>query len=362
MRTWAVVLSSAVLLLAAAAPAQDQPSRLQPLPTFRAEIDVVNIIATVRDKNGRLIPDLKKEDFILLEDGKEQPIRYFRRETDLPLTIGMLVDTSRSQWDLIGTERDAARTFFYQAVGKEDKAFLVSFDTDSALLQDFTNSPRQLTKALEQLVAPIAQSTFRIPLDSGVAGAKLGQPASNLPANTDPGSNPAGCSQLSTVASARGTVLHEAVYLAAGEKLRRQPGRKMLIILTDGVDQGSRLKIEDAVRAALRADAAVYSIQYYDPNIYCDSSVDSLGNAALHKLSDVTGGHVYKVERKNSLEVIFSQIQEEMRHQYAIGFSPLNSMHDGSYRRLEVRTVDLNLSVQARQGYYALKPEARQLW
>jgi len=354
VRTWAIVLSSAGLLLLAAAPAQDQPSPPQDLPTFRVDVDVVNIIATVRDKDGRLIPDLKKEDFNVLEDGKEQPIRYFRRETDLPLTIGMLVDTSGSQWDLIGTERIAARTFFYQVVGKEDKAFLVSFDSDSALLQDFTSSPRQLTKALEKLVA---QPTFGI--YSGAAGVKLGQPASNLPPNTDPGSNPAGCYQLSTVSNARGTVLHEAVYLAAGEKLRRQPGRKMLIILTDGVDQGSRLKIDVAVQAALRADAAVYSIQYYDPNIYCDSSVDGLGNATLHKLSDVTGGHVYKVERKNSLEMIFSQIQDEMRNQYAIGFTPLNNLRDGSYRRLEVKVANANLSVPARQGYYAVMPDAR---
>jgi len=325
------------------------------LPTFRADVDVVNIIATVRDKDGRLIPDLKKEDFTVLEEGKEQPIRYFRRESNLPLTIGILVDTSRSQTTLIETERSAARTFFYQAVGNEDKAFLVSFDWDSALLQDFTNSPQKLTKALQKL--RMDPPTVSLPLgSSGRSPDRTGLAATAPP---DATALPPGCSPLSSDPSARGTVLYEAVYLAAGEKLRRQTGRKMLIILTDGVDQGSRLKVEEAVRAALRADVAVYSIQYYDPRIYCDSSLDGLGNATLHKLSDVTGGHVYKVERKNSLEVIFSQIQEEMRNQYAIGFTPLNNLRDGSYRRLEVKVANPTLSVQARQGYYAVMPDAR---
>jgi VWFA-related protein len=297
---------------------------------IRTEVDVVNILASVRDKHGALIANLEAKDFAVFEDGKQQPIKYFTRETDLPLTIGLLVDVSGSQRNLIGVERSAATQFFSQVLRKKDEAFLIDFGEESELLQDYTNSVRLLTEGLNQLR-----------VSSGVGG-------------FGPGPVP-------TVGQPRGTVLYEAIYLAAGEKLRTEVGRKVIVVITDGVDEGSRVPLKDALEAAQKADAVVYSVEYSDPSAYggWGFSMGAGGDSALHQLSDPTGGRVYRVGRGKPLDAVFKELSDEMRSQYSIGYTPLNPAKDGSYRKLEIRLANKDLKAQARKGYYAIKPEAR---
>jgi len=294
------------------------------------EVDVVNILCTVRDKNGAIIANLTKDDFRVAEDGKAQTIKYFTRETDVPLTIGLLVDVSGSQENLIEIERRAAYQFFSQVLRKKDMAFLISFGAEAELLQDMTNSVRLLEEGLG-----------RLRLNAGAGAMHTGP----IPSSSTP----------------RGTLLYEAVYLAATEKLRGEVGRKVLVLITDGVDQGSRVKLATAVETAQKADAIIYAIYYVDQSAYAGRGGIFMGtsDSALKKMAEETGGRVLKVDRNHTLAQIFEEIQQEMRSQYAIGYSPLNEVKDGSFRRLEVVTSQKNYKVQARRGYYAIKPEAR---
>jgi len=312
MRIFTVFSASA--LLAAALLAQDQ------IPTLKVDVDVVSILASVRDKKGTLIPTLQKEDFTVLEDGKPQTIKYFTKETDLPLTIGMLVDVSRSQENLIDIERRAADQFFRQVLRKKDMAFLISFGEESELLQDYTGSPRLLLEGLNQMR-----------VRGGTGG-------------IHPGPVP-------TIAQPRGTVMFDAVYLAANEKLKGEVGRKVIVLITDGVDQGSKMSRTQAIEAAQRADAVIYSIDYEDPR-YHTGPFGMSGEGDLRRMSDETGGHVYKVDRKNTLDQVFKELQDEMRTQYLIGYSTTNDTKLGGYRKLEIRTSNKDYRVQARKGYY----------
>jgi VWFA-related protein len=314
-----------VFFLACALFAQAPADQNLPAP-IRVDVDVVNILASVRDRHGALVSDLDKKDFTVLEDGKPQEIKYFTKEADLPLTIGLLVDVSGSQRNLIETERRAASQFFSQVLRNKDEAFLISFGEDCELLQDYTGSARLLTEGLG-----------RLQVNSGVTG-------------IGPGPVP-------TASQPRGTVLYDAVYLAANEKLKSEVGRKVIVLITDGVDQGSRMTIQQAIEAAQKADAVIYSIEYYDPSAY-GFSFGGGGEGTLRRMSEETGGRVYKVDRKHTLDQIFRELQEEMRSQYAIGYVPSNSTKDGSYRKIEIRLSRKDLKVQARKGYYALKPEA----
>ena len=316
----AILLAGVLVLLAA--PLQQG----QETPTIKVEVNVVNILCSVRDSRGALVSNLSKEDFAVTEEGKPQEIRYFARETDLPLTIGLLVDVSRSQERLIETERRTAHQFFSSVLGKQDMAFLISFGSEAELLQDFTGSLVLLREGLDQL--------------------KLSAP----PPSLQPGPVP-------TVYEPRGTVLYDAVYLAATEKLRKEVGRKAIVLITDGVDEGSRLKIDDAMRAAQMADAIIYSIYYVDPGAYGGMGrFGAPSDGELRRMSEETGGREFRVGRNNPLESIFKQIQDEMRSQYAIGYVPANPVKDGAYRRVEVRARPKGLKVQARKGYYAVKP------
>ncbi len=305
----------------------------QDLPSIKVDVDVVSILASVRDKRGGLVSNLEKNDFTVLEDGKPQEIKYFTKETDLPLTIGLLVDVSGSQRNLIDIERNAATQFFSQVLRKKDEAFLISFGEESELLQDYTNSPKLLNEGLN-----------RLQVSSGVSG-------------IHPGPVP-------TAGQPRGTVLYDSVYLAATEKLRTEVGRKVIVVITDGVDQGSRLTLNQAVEAAQKADAVIYSIDYYDPSAYMGGGYGIMlggggGEGALKKMSDETGGHVYKVDRKHTLDQVFKELQDEMRSQYAIGYTPINDTKDGSYRKIDIKLANKDLKAQARKGYYAIKPESR---
>jgi VWFA-related protein len=293
--------------------------------TIKVDVDLVNVLCTVRGKNNALIGGLEKGDFHLFEDGKEQEIKYFTRETDLPLTIGLLVDVSGSQERLIDIEHRAASQFFKSVLRSKDLAFIISFGKDSELLQDSTSSPTLLEDGLKQL--------------------RLNAPVGGL----HPGPVP-------TQQNQAGTVLWDAVYLAANERLRSEAGRKVIVVITDGVDEGSRKTREQAIHEAQLADTVVYSIDYSDPAFYGGGFGfgGGGGEAELRKMSDETGGRVFKVDRKNSLDDIFKQIQDEMRSQYAIAYSPTNPKKDGTYRKLEFKMANKDYKVQARKGYYAV--------
>jgi VWFA-related protein len=320
------------LALGAALLAQAPPQTKPPdeLPSITVDVDVVSILASVRDKRGALVPNLQKDDFTILEEGKAQAIKYFTRETDLPLTIGLLVDVSGSQRNLIDIERNAASQFFSQVLRKKDEAFLISFGEETELLQDYTGSARLLAQGLNQLR-----------VSSGVGG-------------IHPGPVP-------TIGDPRGTVLYDAIYLAASEKLKTEVGRKVIVVITDGVDQGSRMTRNQAIEAAQKADAVIYSIDYYDPGAYGRfmSFGGGGGEGELRKMSDETGGHMFRVDRSHPLDQVFRELQDEMRSQYSIGYTPTNGLKDGSYRHLDVKLANKDLKAQARKGYYAIKPESR---
>jgi VWFA-related protein len=160
-----------------------------------------------------------------------------------------------------------------------------------------------------------------------------------------------------------GTILFDAVYLASNEKLKGEVGRKAMVLITDGVDTGSKISRDKAVEAAQKADAIVYSIDYEDPSAYGGgfgriTLGGGQGEGDLRRMSTETGGRVFKVDRKNSLDDIFKQLQEEMRSQYSIGYAPTNPKKDGSYRKLDIRTSNKDFKIQARKGYYAIAPES----
>lgn len=296
-------------------------------PTIKVDVDVVNILCSVRDRRGGLIADLEEDDFQVFEEGQPQTIRYFSREADLPLTIGLLVDVSRSQANLLDVQKRAAGQFLSDVLRKKDLAFLISFGADAMLVQDFTNSIPLLQAGLDGL---------RI---SGSAG------------GIQPGPVP-------TIHTPRGTILFDTVYLAATEQLQQQVGRKAVVLITDGVDVGSRLKLKDAIEAAQKSDAIIYSIFYADPSAYNTGGglYYGVSDADLKKMSEETGGRLFRVNRRNPLNEIFKQIQDEMRSQYSIGYSPTDPVKDGSFREVEIRTRQKGLRVQARKGYYAVKP------
>jgi len=328
-----VRLAAPLLALVVCAPAQwprQSPPEQEPAVTIKVEVEVVNILCSVRDRRGGLLGNLTRDDFLVSEEGRPQQIKYFTRQTDLPLTLGLLVDVSRSQERLIRIEREAAAQFFSSVLRPKDLAFLISFGSDAELMQDLTGSPRLLRAALDDL---------RVRSDAG---------------GLHPGPVP-------TMSQPRGTVLYDAVYLASNEKLRSEVGRKALVLITDGVDQGSRMRLEQATEAAQRADAIIYSIYYVDPQAYWGRGrgygFGAPSNAALKRMSEETGGRLFEVSKKKPLPAIFEELQQEMRSQYALGYTPDNPARDGGFRRLEVRTRQKDLKVQARKGYYATRSE-----
>ncbi len=294
-------------------------------PTFNAGVNVVNIMASVRDKHNGLIANLTKDDFELFEDGKPQTVKYFSREANLPLTIGLLVDVSRSQENLIQVEQRAGSAFLDSVLRPKDEAFILSFGADTELLQDITNSKAMLHRGLDNL-----KPNF------GFSGITDGP--------------------VPTATHQAGTVLYDAIYLAASDRLAKEAGRKTIVVITDGDDEGSRLSIKKAIEAAQKSDVVIYSIYYVDHYRRGGGgySFGGGGRSYLSQMSGDTGGRVFDVGGRNSLDKIFDELQQEMRTQYAIGYTPTNSRRDGSYRKIEIRAKDRDLKVQARKGYYAM--------
>lgn len=356
------------------------PTRADERATYKVDVSVVNIYATVRDRDGRFVSDLAKEDFILKENGKRQEIHYFSRQADLPLTVGLLVDTSLSQRRLIDTERHASYQFFEQVLRPEqDMAFVIKFDVEVMLLQDLTSSRSMLENALNELEVPDSYSGRTgtggrsrwqqrpggqrwpggIQLPGGVrwpGGGRQRVPGGGQRGPTGGQRGPGG---RQGGGAAIGTTLYDSVFLAADEVLRQQAGRKAIILISDGMDHGSKVSQEDAIEAAQRADTIVYSVRYYDPKAYSQQrgrfgSVKvpkSSGTKALKTISTETGGHMFEVTDNLTLENIFDRIQEELRNQYSIGYTPSDTT-GGGFRQVTLRTINKKLKVQTRAGYY----------
>ena len=333
--------------------------RGEPDTTFSTDVRVVNVLATVRDKQGNIVRNLTQNDFTLSEDGRPQTIRYFSQQTDLPLTLGLLVDTSMSQRRLIDTERSASYSFLNQVLREDkDMAFVIHFDHEVELLQDLTSSRKQLEKALELLKTPGQGGQRRRPQGGGYPGG--GYPRGG-------GGYPQGGRGRGT-----GTALYDSVLLASDELMKKQSGRKADILLTDGVDMGSKVSISTAIEAAQRSDTLLYSIRFYDDQAYAAprggygryggrrgrpmpmprGDVPD-GKKVLERLSKETGGGYFEVSKKHSIEDIYRQIQDELRNQYSIGYTSDKPGGEGEFRRIQLAVRQKGLVVQARDGYYA---------
>jgi VWFA-related protein len=298
---------------------QELPSSGQ---TLKVTTEVVNVYAVVKQKNGRLIPTLNQDDFLLEENRQPQVIRYFARETDTPLTMGILVDTSPSQGRVLQVEEEQAKAFLRQVLRPRDLAFVLHFDVEVELLQDFTADLRLLDKAIDENV-----------INGGGGGPTPGQ----FPTGDTGGA----------------THLYDAIYLSSHEMLKNEVGRKVLILLTDGEDQGSRIKLEAALEAAQKSDVIVYSVAIIDRSFYYGRTMGFSGDSALRKLSEETGGRVIEVNRARDASAAFQQIADELRTQYLLGYTPTNNKLDGTFRRIQVKVRAGDCKVNARRGYYA---------
>jgi VWFA-related protein len=338
-----------------------EPTRQDPT-TVAVNVKVVNVLATVRDKHGKVIPNLNKQDFDLQEDSHPVTIQYFSRETDLPLTLGLLIDTSMSQRMAIEQERTASKTFLDQVLREKDAAFLIHFDREVELLQDLTSSKQKLELALEGIET---RPRFQQDDSSGQA---------------DPDSRDSGSQRGERGRGMRrggGTQLYDAIYLASSELMKKQQGRKAVIVLSDGVDRGSKETIDNGIEAAQRADTIVYSVYFkgeegagnhhgfgfpggpgmgggrgghrggggYPQEERTD------GKKILERISKETGGRMFEMTKKQTIEQIYATIQEELRNQYSLGFTPSKADAAG-YHKIALKAKPKDTEVQTRDGFY----------
>ncbi|HET9406873.1 MAG TPA: VWA domain-containing protein [Candidatus Sulfotelmatobacter sp.] len=299
----------------------------QPAETLKVNVNVVQLFFNVKDKHGALIPNLTKNDFDIFEDGKPQTIKYFTAESNLPLTLGIMIDSSRSQTNVLDMEKEVGGAFLRQILTDKDEAYVISFDISVDLLQDFTRDVHRLQTALNK-------AKVNADFSGGIPGTGGGP----LPSKYQPG-----------------TLLYDAVYLSSHDMLAKEVGRKAMVLLTDGQDEGSKLKIQDAIEAAQKADAIVYVLLCADRGFY--GGFGYSGESEMRKLTEQTGGRVINVGNKfDKLREAFDQVAAELRSQYNIGYTPTNTNLDGTYRKLEIKNKQ-NYKIQARAGYYAARSQ-----
>ena len=320
----AIIVAVCISLLVSSSTGAQEGQEVPPSgQTLKITTEVVNVYAVVREKNGHLVSNLNKEDFTLLEDQQSQSIKYFSREADTPLTMGLLVDTSPSQERVLPVEKSEAEAFLREVMRPKDMTFVLHFDVDVELLQDFTADLRLLDKAIDE---------------NEINGGGVRTPG------TFPSGDAGGA-----------THLYDAVYLSSRELLKNEVGRKVLILLTDGEDQGSKVKLDAALEAAQKSDVIIYAIDISDRGFYSRRGLGYGGDSVLRRLSDQTGGRVIKANSAKDTSEAFEQIARELRTQYLLGYTPTNSKLDGTFRKIEVKVHTANLKIDARKGYYAPK-------
>jgi Ca-activated chloride channel homolog len=291
--------------------AQTPASSFQQLPprlsnqTYRVSVDLVNVLCSVFDEDtNSFVTSLVQDDFAVYEDGEKQKIENFSRETDMPLTLAMLIDTSESVKPKLEFEQEAAINFFQSVLREDDRAMLVEFDSGVTLVQDFTSDPNKLATEINKLRA------------------------------------------------AGSTSLYDAIYLSCDEKLIRETGRKAIIILSDGEDQSSRHTLEQATEMALRAEAMIFAISVTKGGFFGVSG-SSKGDDPLKDLVKQTGGQIFFPFKLEELYDNFRHIDQELRSQYSIGYTSTNSQKDGKYRKIEIKVKEGGLKLNYRKGYYA---------
>jgi VWFA-related protein len=275
--------------------------------TLKVGVDLVDVLFTVTDRRGRLVTDLEAKDFAIEEDGRKQTILHFTRESELPLTLGLLIDTSPSVRPVFNEEKITAIQFLRTVMRASDLAMLISFDRSVTLVQDFTDSTGMLEEAIDSL--------------------ELGG----------------------------GTSIYDAVYLASREKLAAETGRKALIVVSDGADTTSKVRMHEALLAAHQSNAVIYSISNAGRGFFSGRRGIGGDPDTLRRFAEETGGALFFVESRNSFRKIFDQIAMELRSQYSLGYVSSNTAKDGKYRRIKVVPRDPSYKIQARQGYYAAR-------
>jgi VWFA-related protein len=340
MRLFPLVAALAGLLVTTAPSlyAQDAPSPMGPPPassapppasepleagqTLRVSVNLVNTYFSARDKGG-FLTGLHKDDCEITENKEPQVIKNFTQEKKLPLTIGILLDTSGSQQNVLPLEQESGVTFLKTVLTPKDEAFLISFDINVDLLADYTNNPRELQRAMNK------------------AQINTGAGTGSITGNADP----------------KGTLLYDAVYLATHEKLHDEAGRKVIVMLTDGGDQGSQVKIKEAIESAQKANAIIYVILISDSGSFSMSGY-TFGNPPsfeMNRLATETGGRVINVGHNGKkLDDAFTQISDELRTQYLVSYTPKNPSFDGTFRNIAI-SCGKGVTIQARKGYYAMK-------
>ncbi len=309
-----------------------QPEEDQSIATYKLQVSLVDLFFTVTDKSHQLVPHLSKSDCSVTEDKQPQTWKSFTAENDLPLTLGIMLDTSGSQQDVLPLEQQAAGQFLEQVLRKKDEAFALSFDVNIDLLHDFTNNAHALANALDKA---------QINTAGGNGGAGIpGLGGGTVPIQGDP----------------KGTLLYDAVYQVSHDKLAQETGRKAMIILTDGDDQGSEHRIQDAIAAAQRSNATVYVILIADTGFYGGFNMGYSGYSAARKLSEETGGRLINVGNNGKkLAAAFQQIEDELRTQYVGTYTPTNKKVDGTFRHIAVNCGE-GFHVQVKRGYFAPSP------
>jgi VWFA-related protein len=307
---------TSLLAVAMAEPALPQDPQSQG-PVIRSQVNLVNLFVTVRDKNKRIVTDLKKEDFKLQEDGQDQQIAFFSKEVTMPITLALLLDTSGSEQFMLGAIQDMGGRFMDRVLRKGDEALVMSFDTDVDLLSDFTDDRGQLDRA-------VRKTRINAPMSGGMSPGPV--PTSHI----------------------TGTAFYDAVYLACNEKLSTEAGRKAIVVVTDAQDEGSKVRIEEAIEAAQRTDTVIHILLVADPHFGGNTG-------AAKKMTDETGGRMIVANSEKHLAEAFDQISEELRSQYTLGYYPANAAHDGKFRKIKVDMSNHDLRVLARKGYYAPK-------
>ncbi len=326
----------------------------QAKPTISVTAKLVNLPVVVRDKKGALVENLTKADFALSVDGHPETIRYFDKDNNLPLTLGLLVDTSGSVRSALEAERMASEDFLDQMVTARDQAFIIQFAHEADLLEDLTSSQQKLRAALDRIGTTYSEDQNRQGSGNDQGYGRYGHHGGY---------------------HGGGTMLYDAIYLASNQLMQKQQGRKALVVLTDGEDRGSMETLASAVAAAQRAETVVYAIYFKgEQHAYGghggyggfggrrggypgggENHVD--GKKVLEQITGETGGRMFEVSGKETFATIYTQIAEELRSQYRLGYVPDAATGAEGFHKVELTTPkDKKLMVQTRDGYYSGGP------